>query len=506
MSDIRIYKNLRGPCFLNSFLKRVQEFPLLNLIFDKSHFLTDSQSLASSVDWQSEMKRIATKHHVIVCWVAIILNPIWFLADYFTIPDYWKTFLVIRVAVALLTLLGVLFRNKLKISTEILIFIPVFGISIQNAFMWSVMDIPMLQKHAFAYIALFIGAGMLVLWKPVWSIVVILLSFLANIVFLKIFSPLSTEEILINGGLLVGTVAVFSMVLIQSRYSLTKKEIIARLALAESNKILATQKDIIEEKNKDITDSINYAKKIQEAILPHFELKEKLFPESFILFQPRDIVSGDFYWFNEKNGKKIIAAVDCTGHGVPGAFMSMIGNAFLNQIVNEKGITEPARILNELRELIIAALKQKGTSGENQDGMDISLIAFDEKTGLAEFAGANNPLWMIKRQLNESLPEITEIKGDKQPIGIYSGNAKPFTNNIVPIEKGDTIYIFTDGYADQMGGTTGKKYKYKTFKELILSIYKLPMKEQERLTRQNINEWKGLFDQTDDILVIGIRV
>jgi len=445
------------------------------------------------------MKRIATKHHVIVCWVAIILNPIWFIADYFTIPLHWQTFLVVRFSVAALTLFGVLFRNKLKISTEVLIFIPVFGISIQNAYMWSEMDIPQLQKHAFAYIALFIGAGMLVLWKPIWSVIVVVLSFVANIIFLKAFSPLSTQEILINGGMLVATVAIISCVLIQSRYSLTKKEIIARLALAASNKELAHKNDIIEEKNKDITDSINYAKKIQEAILPSMELKEKLFPNSFVLFQPRDIVSGDFYWFTEKNGKKLIAACDCTGHGVPGAFMSMIGNAFLNQVVNEKGCTKPSEILNQLRDLIIAALKQKGSSGENQDGMDISLLAFDEKNGVVEFAGANNPLWKIGSDL-----ALVEIKGDKQPIGIYSGPAAPFTNHEIKVNPGDSFYLFTDGFADQMGGTTGKKFRYKTFKDLLLTTHELKVNEQENFIRKTLKEWKGAFDQTDDILVIRV--
>ncbi len=459
-----------------------------------------------NVDWQSELTRIATRHHVIVCWVAIVLNPIWFVADYFTIPEYWKTFLIIRLAVAFITLLGVVFRKKLKISTEILIFIPVIGISLQNAYMWSVMDIPMLQKHAFAYIALFIGAGMLVLWKPFWSVLVVVFSFIANIFFLKTFSPLSTQEILINGGMLVATVACFSCVLIHTRYTLTKKEIIARLGLAASNKELEMKNDIIEEKNKNITDSINYAKKIQEAIQPAKELKEKLFPESFILFIPRDIVSGDFYWYTEKNGKKLIAAVDCTGHGVPGAFMSMIGNAFLNQIVNEKGCTQPAEILNQLRALTISALKQDGSSGENKDGMDISLLSFDMEKGIVEFAGANNPLWIASIATAENPPVLREIKGNKMPIGIFVGDETPFTNHEIELVKGESIYIFTDGFADQMGGTSGKKFRYKSFRELLLSMHARPMKEQEMITQTTISEWKGLLDQTDDILVIGIKV
>jgi sigma-B regulation protein RsbU (phosphoserine phosphatase) len=482
--------------------------------------LSGSKPIDYTVDWQGELKRIATKHHAIVCWVAIVLNPIWFIGDYFTIPAYWKTFFVIRMAVTALTLIGLLLRKK--ISTELLILIPFLGISLQNAYMWSVMEVPELQKHAFAYIALFIGGGMLVLWKPLWSVGMVTVSFIVNIIFLKMNSPLSSQEILLNGGMLVATVAIISVVLIHSRYALTKKEVIARLALAESNKELEQKKDIIEEKNKDITDSINYAKKIQEAILPAKTLKEKLFPDSFVMFQPRDIVSGDFYWFAEKKGYKLIAAVDCTGHGVPGAFMSMIGNAFLNQVVNEKGITEPAEILNQLRELIITALKQTGASGENQDGMDIALMSFSPDGRTVDFAGANNPLWVVQRgelkqpEFSESkeaatvstahLPLLTEIKGDKQPIGIYSGPAKPFTNQTVKLEKGMELYIATDGFADQMGGDTGKKLRPKNFKDLVISLHGIPMKEQELIIRKTMREWKGSFDQTDDILVIGIKI
>jgi serine phosphatase RsbU (regulator of sigma subunit) len=266
------------------------------------------------------------------------------------------------------------------------------------------------------------------------------------------------------------------------------------------------QKKIIEEKNKDITDSINYAKLIQEAILPSKEIKYRIFPKSFILFQPRDIVSGDFYWFSEKNGKRIIAAADCTGHGVPGAFMSMIGNSFLNEIVNEKGIIQPSEILNLLRANIIKSLNQSnaenvsGAIRQVQDGMDIALCMFDENNNTVEFSGANNPVWIIRNG------ELKEYKGDKQPIGLYSGEAKPFTNNTIKLEKGDSVYIFTDGFADQFGGKAGKKFKYKQLMELLISIQEKEMIEQENILARTINEWKGDIEQVDDILVIGIKI
>lgn len=268
--------------------------------------------------------------------------------------------------------------------------------------------------------------------------------------------------------------------------------------LSEKNHTIELQKKIVEEKNKDITDSINYAKRIQEAMLPDKDYKFSLFSDVFIFFRPKDLVSGDFYWYTQKNGKKLIAAVDCTGHGVPGAFMSMIGNVFLNEIVNEKGITQPGMILDELRNLVIGALKQTGEAGAQKDGMDISLLSFsDEQVG---WAGANNPLWLVKKN------ELIVVPGDKSPIGFHLGNDIPFTNHDFKIEKGDCLYIFSDGYADQFGGDKGKKFNLKQLKELILSVHQRPMNEQEEMLAQAFDNWKGELDQIDDVLLIGIRV
>jgi serine phosphatase RsbU (regulator of sigma subunit) len=268
----------------------------------------------------------------------------------------------------------------------------------------------------------------------------------------------------------------------------------------KTNVQLEKQNSIIEEKNKDITDSINYARRIQEAILPAKELKRQLFPESFILFQPRDIVSGDFYWFSEKNGKLLIAAVDCTGHGVPGAFMSMIGNAFLNEIVNEKEITKPAEILNQLRENVVDALKQSDAESENKDGMDIALCSFNSNFSSVEFAGAFNPLWLIRKG------ELKIFSPDKEPVGFQSATSTPFTNQSINLEKGDTIYIFSDGFADQFGGPKGKKFKYLQLQHALVSIQHQSMSEQENSLLKIFDGWKGNLEQVDDVLVIGIRV
>ncbi len=266
----------------------------------------------------------------------------------------------------------------------------------------------------------------------------------------------------------------------------------------------------IEEKNKDITDSINYSKRIQDASLPPKELKYRLYPDAFVLFKPKDIVSGDFYWFTEKNGKKLIASCDCTGHGVPGALMSMIGNNILNQIVNEKEITSPDEVLNLLHKEIRKALKQDD-HGETKDGMDIALITFTNENEI-EYAGANRPLWVIRSAPTESKnlgkgTFLEEIKADKFSIGgAQSETERKFTNHKISLSKGDAVYIFSDGYADQFGGEEGKKFMSRKFKELLLANSKLPMLQQEAVLVSAMETWMGSREQVDDILVIGVRI
>ncbi len=267
---------------------------------------------------------------------------------------------------------------------------------------------------------------------------------------------------------------------------------------------IVKQRDEIGLKNKDITDSINYAKRIQEAILPAREYFNTLLPQGFILFKPKDIVSGDFYWLTGKNNLALVAAVDCTGHGVPGAFMSMIGNALLNEIVNEKSITVPSEILEHLREGVIKALRQSGKEGESKDGMDISLCTVDFDGKELQYAGAYNPLWIVRGE-NGRTREMIEIKADKFPIGI-SDNNNYFTNHRIPLQKGDSVYLSSDGFADQFGGKEGKKFMRKNLKTLFMEMASLPMQEQEKTLLKKFDEWKGHYSQVDDVLVIGFRI
>lgn len=264
------------------------------------------------------------------------------------------------------------------------------------------------------------------------------------------------------------------------------------------------QKIELEKKNANITDSIDYAKRIQEAVFVSQQQIKKWLPQSFILFKPKDIVSGDFYWVTEKEGKIFFAAVDCTGHGVPGAFMSIIGYNLLNTIIDDKKIYQPSKILNELDRLVFETLSQ--TTGDSKvkevkDGMDIGLCVYDPKNNTIEYAGAYNSLYHVRKGV------LTEYKADKLPIGKSSIHTDgQFTNHTVTLEKGDVLYLFSDGYADQIGGPKRKKFYYGPFKDLLTAISTQAMDEQKNKLDKNIVEWIGNREQVDDIIVMGVKI
>ncbi len=270
--------------------------------------------------------------------------------------------------------------------------------------------------------------------------------------------------------------------------------------ITEQKQFVEEQRDQIIIQNKEITDSIVYAKRIQQAVLPGKLTLERTLPDHFILFKPRDIVSGDFYWVEEKNGLIFVCVADCTGHGVPGAFMSMLGLTFLNEIVNKDGILKADEILNRLRVSIIDAVSHRGESEETRDGMDVALGVIDLKSRKFEFAGAYNPVIQVRDSL------LVEIKGDKMPIGAHIGEDKSFTCQTVELKPGDMIYMFSDGYKDQFGGEKGGKYKAKPFKRLLTDICNKPVKDQGDLMETELKSWMGKHAQIDDILVMGIRI
>jgi tetratricopeptide (TPR) repeat protein len=370
---------------------------------------------------------------------------------------------------------------------------------------------------------------------------------------------------------LYGVVGGLMLIIVFSLFIVNRVRVISA-----QKKLIEQQKSIVDEKNKEITDSINYAKRIQAAILPPSRIVKEMLPDSFIIYKPKDIVAGDFYWMHlslnpspQREGKAMLtsdgtaeeqsplspgrgeaspersrrrgevvffAAADCTGHGVPGAMVSVICNNGLNRSVREYGLTDPGKILDKTREIVIQEFEK--SDEEVKDGMDISLCALEaipsslssqERAGVRlHYAGANNPLWVIRRDRHPELVsgsqemlaqvghdknlepdtlnfELHEVKADKQPIGKYTEN-KPFTTHTLELQKGDTIYVFTDGYADQFGGETGKKFKSANFKKLLLSIQDKSMDEQQKIITETFSTWKGETDQVDDVCVIGVRV
>ncbi len=306
----------------------------------------------------------------------------------------------------------------------------------------------------------------------------------------------------------------------------------ANKLLAKQNKEITAQRDEIEHQKEkieeihhEVSESINYATRLQSAILPEEKLLKKYLSDHFVLFKPKDKVSGDFYWWAHIENHTIITAADCTGHGVPGAFMSMLGTSFLREIVQKEYVTHTGVILRKLRKEIIKALKQTGESGEQKDGMDMAIISIDHETNTVQFSGANNPLYIIKDEELKIKDEsnntvklfdnsklriknskfLYEIKPDKMPIAIYE-KMDNFTTHEIQFQKGDQLYMFSDGFADQFGGPKGKKFKYKPFKRLLLENADKPMAEQKAILEKTFVNWKGDLEQIDDVTVIGIKI
>jgi serine phosphatase RsbU (regulator of sigma subunit) len=313
------------------------------------------------------------------------------------------------------------------------------------------------------------------------------------------------RKYLLYGGL---TLVILFSIFMYNRFRITKKQ---KRIIEEQKKVVEIQKSEVEEahhqleeKNKEITDSINYAKRIQEAILPSRYSVSEYIKNGFIIYKPKDIVAGDFYWIEKYQNNLYIAAADCTGHGVPGAMVSVVCSNALSKTLLEEGITDVGKILDRTRELVIEKFSK--SEEEVKDGMDISLYSLsyndqnkNETESKMYWAGANNPLWLIRNG------DLIEYKPNKQPIGKYSEN-KPFTTHEIELQKGDCIYIFTDGFSDQFGGEKGKKYKSAKFKELLLSIQNESMEKQKSLIDIEFEKWRGDLEQNDDVCVIGFSV
>ncbi|HET6992259.1 MAG TPA: SpoIIE family protein phosphatase, partial [Bacteroidia bacterium] len=294
----------------------------------------------------------------------------------------------------------------------------------------------------------------------------------------------------------IGAIGIFLGIIFWKR--ILKREVFFR---KEAEDKVKESLEKIEQSHKEIRDSINYARRLQDAILPSGDYFQKHFPESFILYKPKDIVAGDFYWMEVIGNLTLVAVADCTGHGVPGAMVSVVCNNALNRTVNEFGLKDPGKILDKVNGLVLETFNK--SNDEVKDGMDISLLSLESGVGSSEkrivkWSGANNPLWVVRKN------NLIEIKADKQPIGQHD-NRKPFTNHEIEIEKGDSIYLFTDGYADQFGGPKGKKFKYRQISDKLVSIQEKSMNQQKAILAETLENWKGNLEQVDDICIIGIR-
>ena len=307
------------------------------------------------------------------------------------------------------------------------------------------------------------------------------------------YDPLSEDDVLGHA-------------LLKMRDELGQRERTLEHKVKERTEEVVRQKDEVERQSrkvvelyKNVTDSIRYAKRLQESILPPDKRIRELVPESLVLYRPKDIVSGDFYWFDKVDEKVVFAAVDCTGHGVPGAFMSLVGHNGLNQAIKEHGNVRPSEVLKDLNRIAFDSLHKDRDQQIVRDGMDMALCAYDPARMVLEYAGANCPLYIVRNG------DLLEYSPDKIPIGGFELEGKTFTDHRIRLQRGDVLYIFSDGYPDQFGGPKGKKFLYRRFRELLLSISDRPMERQKGMLVEALNEWKGAHEQVDDILVIGVR-
>lgn len=306
------------------------------------------------------------------------------------------------------------------------------------------------------------------------------------------YHPLSEEDVLGHA-------------LLKMRAELGERERVLEQKVNERTEEVVRQKEEVERQSrkvvelyKNVTDSIRYAKRLQESILPPERRIKELLPESFVFYRPKDIVSGDFYWFDKVGEKVVFAAVDCTGHGVPGAFMSLVGHNGLNQAVREHGLVRPSEVLQDLNRIAFEAL-HKDRDQFVRDGMDMALCTLDQERLVLDYAGANCPLYLVRDG------EVLQYTPDKMPIGGFELQGKAFTDHRIQLRKNDMVYIFSDGYADQFGGPRGKKFLYRRFRELLVEIHGLPLERQKIMLLEALNQWKGAHEQVDDILVIGMR-
>ena len=445
---------------------------------------------------QAELDRMAWRYHVTGAWVAALLNPLFILNDLAIIPEHWERFAGVRLAVSACIVFALLGRKWLGLSPRSFLLVPYLLISLENAYMWSFMGPELFRMHTLAYAVLFVGASMIAFWPLGWSLVVAVASLLANAWFLGQHSALAPADIMANGGTLLSCVVVISTLLSHNRWRLAKREVRLRLQLKASTEKERAQKELIEAAHNDLTDSIRYSQRIQQAVLPKDDVLGRQFREHFVLDRPRDIVSGDFHWCAQVGDRTIVAVADCTGHGVPGALMSILGSTLLKTIVLDQGEHRPATILDRLREELITALRGKdGLS----DGMDMAICVVDHAAGELRYAGAYNPLYRVRDGV------LDQVDADRMPVGLHAGNMTAFTEQVLDLRRGDMYYLCSDGLQDQFGGPDDRKFGRGRLKQLLTEVAHLSAPEQQRRVEGALQLWQQDHPSVDDILVLGFR-
>lgn len=396
---------------------------------------------------------------------------------------------LLSIASGCILLTGVLFKLKWWSGASVMIVLSVF--------LFSFSALPLIIKARYEKRKILLSNRVLLLSFIDLSAVIFICM---GLMFRVMQWPGGTLLLILGPGLLLASMIAWNV----SFRKEVRLRFLAEEQLKETLKEVEEKHLIIEEKNKEITDSITYARRIQEAILPPLDFIREHVPESFVYYRPKDIVAGDFYWAEKTGNTFMLAAADCTGHGVPGALVSVVCSNALNRSVKEFGLSDPGQILDKTRVLVLENFSK--SKEPIKDGMDISLLTIEAAHGktTVRWAGANNPLWCLRHAVGGE-PLFSEIKADKQPIG-FADHARPFTTHSLEAKKGDTFYLFTDGYADQFGGPKGKKFKYKQFEELLLSLQYRPLHEQQEAIAGALKNWKGSLEQIDDICIIGVRL
>ena len=505
----------------------------------------DIQISISEEELAQKRFEVSTEYALSMSWAYLLVFSSWIFFDYLLVPHLWQSFALWR-GIALLTIvLAVLWHSFVGIRALLLGYLLYFAVGLPLLPMLVAVPSQHLGVYLLQYTMAYLSLGALLIIPPLHAYTIAALSLGSHFLLLYSQQGFSLQSYGLQGGLLAMGSVLVGMLISTHRFGVQSKRLRtlaaserAKSQLYDINATLEAQKKEIEKKNKEIdaqnealqeqnryistqnqelalaykqiTDSINYAKRIQKAILGDIQRITEQFHEAFIFYEPKDIVSGDFYWFArlsllpdaqypEGRHFKILVAADCTGHGVPGAFMTVMGYGLLNEIVNKRQIWMPHEILQELDQNVMANLNKQGT--KTHDGMDITVLCIDEPQDLVYMAAAKNPLWYYRSG------ELLELPAQPFSIGntLWEPEQKTFVTQQLKIRRNDVLYLFSDGFADQFGGHKGKKYLTKRFREFLLKNAHLPLPTQKYKLEQELRQWQGNYAQTDDITVIGLK-